>query len=62
MKKTISRRNFIKKYSKNVLSISIASYFTIPINVIPLYANETLSIDNIHNKHDLIILSLLATK
>ena len=57
MKKTISRRNFIKKYSKNVLSIGVASYFTIPINVIPLYANETLSIDNIHNKHDLTILN-----
>ena len=57
MKKTISRRNFIKKYSKNVLSIGVASYFTIPINVIPLYANETLSINNIHNKHDLTILN-----
>ena len=57
MKKTISRRNFIKKYSKNVLSIGVASYFTIPINVIPLYANETLSIDNSHNKHDLTILN-----
>ena len=57
MKKIISRRNFIKKYSKNVLSIGVASYFTIPINVIPLYANETLSIDNIHNKHDLTILN-----
>jgi len=57
MKKIISRRNFIKKYSKNVLSIGVASYFTIPINVIPLYANETLSIDNSHNKHDLTILN-----
>lgn len=57
MKKKISRRGFIKKHSQIMLSISLASYFAIPMNVIPLYANDSLKIDNIHKKNDLTILN-----
>ena len=35
-----------------MLSISLASYFSIPMNVIPLYANDSLKIDNIHKSDD----------
>ena len=57
MKKKITRRSFINDYSKSILSISIASYFTIPNNVNPLYANETIYIDKEHNKSELTILN-----
>ena len=57
MKKSLTRRNFINQYSKTLLSIGIASYFSIPNHVIPLYANETIKIDSIHNKPDLTILN-----
>ena len=57
MKKKITRRSFINDYSKSILSISIASYFTIPNNVNPLYANETIYIDKEHNKPELTILN-----
>ena len=57
MKRKISRRGFIKKHSQIMLSISLASYFSIPMNVIPLYANDSLKIDNIHKKNDLTILN-----
>ena len=40
-----------------MLSASLASYFSIPMNVVPLYANDTLKIDNIHKKNDLTILN-----
>ena len=50
MKRKISRRGFIKKHSQIMLSVSLASYFSIPMNIVPLYANETLKIDNIHKK------------
>ena len=57
MKNKITRRSFINDYSKSILSISIASYFTIPNNVNPLYANETIYIDKEHNKSELTILN-----
>ena len=57
MKKKITRRSFINDYSKSILSISIASYFTIPNNVNPLYANDTIHIDKEHNKSELTILN-----
>jgi len=57
MKKKITRRSFINDYSKSILSISIASYFTIPNNVNPLYANDTIYIDKEHNKSELTILN-----
>ena len=57
MKKKITRRAFINDYSKSILSISIASYFTIPNNVNPLYANDTIHIDKEHNKSELTILN-----
>ena len=57
MKRKISRRGFIKKHSQIMLSVSLASYFSIPMNVVPLYANDTLKIDNIHKKNDLTILN-----
>ena len=57
MKKKITRRAFINDYSKSILSISIASYFTIPNNVNPLYANDTIYIDKEHNKSELTILN-----
>jgi DMSO/TMAO reductase YedYZ molybdopterin-dependent catalytic subunit len=57
MNRKISRRGFIKKHSQIMLSASLASYFSIPMNVVPLYANDTLKIDNIHKKNDLTILN-----
>ena len=57
MKNKITRRSFINDYSKSILSISIASYFTIPNNVNPLYANDTIHIDKEHNKSELTILN-----
>ena len=57
MKNKITRRSFINDYSKSILSISIASYFTIPNNVNPLYANDTIYIDKEHNKSELTILN-----
>ena len=57
MKKKITRRSFINDYSKSILSISIASYFTIPNNLNPLYANDTIHIDKEHNKSELTILN-----
>ena len=57
MNRKISRRVFIKKHSQIMLSASLASYFSIPMNVVPLYANDTLKIDNIHKKNDLTILN-----
>ena len=57
MKRKITRRGFIKKHSQIMLSVSLASYFSIPMNVVPLYANDTLKIDNIHKKNDLTILN-----
>ena len=57
MKRKITRRGFIKKHSQIMLSASLASYFSIPMNVVPLYANDTLKIDNIHKKNDLTILN-----
>ena len=57
MKKKITRRSFINDYSKSILSISIASYFTIPNNVNPLYANDTIYIEKEHNKSELTILN-----
>ena len=57
MNRKISRRGFIKKHSQIMLSVSLASYFSIPMNVVPLYANDTLKIDNIHKKNDLTILN-----
>ncbi len=57
MNRKISRRGFIKKHSQIMLSASLASYFSIPMNVVPLYANDILKIDNIHKKNDLTILN-----
>ena len=57
MNRKISRRGFIKKHSQIMVSASLASYFSIPMNVVPLYANDTLKIDNIHKKNDLTILN-----
>lgn len=57
MKRKISRRGFIKKHSQIMLSVSLASYFSIPMNVVPLFANDTLKINNIHKKNDLTILN-----
>ena len=57
MNRKISRRGFIKKHSQIMLSASLASYFSIPMNIVPLYANDTLKIDNIHKKNDLTILN-----
>ncbi|MDG2000418.1 MAG: sulfite oxidase [Alphaproteobacteria bacterium] len=57
MKRKITRRGFIKKHSQIMLSVSLASYFSIPMNVIPLYANDAIKIDNIHKKNDLTILN-----
>ncbi|MDB9971445.1 sulfite oxidase [Alphaproteobacteria bacterium] len=57
MNRKISRRVFIKKHSQIMLSASLASYFSIPMNVVPLYANDILKIDNIHKKNDLTILN-----
>ena len=57
MNRKISRRGFIKKHSQIMLSASLVSYFSIPMNVVPLYANDTLKIDNIHKKNDLTILN-----
>ena len=57
MKRKITRRGFIKKHSQIMLSVSLVSYFSIPMNVIPLYANDAIKIDNIHKKNDLTILN-----
>jgi DMSO/TMAO reductase YedYZ molybdopterin-dependent catalytic subunit len=57
MKNKLSRRKFLKKSYKNTLAIGLLSYFKVPYNVKPLYAQQEIKIDSVHNKKNLTILN-----
>ena len=52
-----SRRNFIKYSSKNLLTLGILSYFSIPAGITTLHAHKESLVSDLKNKDQLTILN-----
>ena len=54
-----SRRKFIKYSSKNLLTLGILSYFSIPAGITTLHAHKESLVSDLKNKDQLTILNIL---